>query len=334
MTIRSLALRSGATSAEDHRVVLGALLGGSAEGETLDRRSGIFHGRGTADLGGADMTATVAPFVAAVRGASATHQGTYLVASTETVEIELEDGPAEGDRVDVVGVVVRDDTYDGSGETLVEVRVVDPDSDETYLPLFEITVPQGVTAGEGGIDWPQEPGDALPQGVADQRDYTSVAGGVVRVPDTAARNRMREVADGTLAYVASGRNLYVREEGAWVTVAGPDHEERRPRVVTGLVTQVVADEPTGDYFRGGARIEFAPGTFEETPAIFLTGVSDVPGNLKEITSIHRNKDGFTIRVARTNNTPFTVSWMAVERTEETTEAVKPPPQGQARDTAE
>ncbi|WP_049569102.1 hypothetical protein [Nocardiopsis sp. SBT366] len=332
MTIRSLALRSGATSAEDHRVILGALLG-SAEGEALDRRSGLFHDRGTADLSGSDMTATIAPFVVAVRGASATHQGTYLVASTEAVEVELEDGPAEGDRVDLVGVVIRDDTYDDSGETEAEVRVVDPDSDETYLPLFEITVPQGATAGEGGIDWPREPGAALSQNIADRRDYTSVAGGVVRVPDTASRNRMEEVTDGTLAYVTSSRDLYVLEEGAWVTVAGPEHEVRRPKVVAGLVTHIVADEPAGDYFRGGALVTFEPGTFRETPAIFITGVSDVPGNLKEVTCIRRSKDGFTIRVARTNHTEFTVSWMAIERTEETIRAVKPPPQDQARDSA-
>ncbi|MBQ1080353.1 hypothetical protein [Nocardiopsis sp. B62] len=321
MTIRSLALRSGATSAEDHRVILGALLG-SAEGEALDRRSGLFHDRGTADLSGSDMTATIAPFVVAVRGASATHQGTYLVASTEAVEVELEDGPAEGDRVDLVGVVIRDDTYDDSGETEAEVRVVDPDSDETYLPLFEITVPQGATAGEGGIDWPREPGAALAQNIADRRDYTSVAGGVVRVPDTASRNRMEEVTDGTLAYVTSSRDLYVREGDAWVTVAGPEHEIRRPRIVSGLVLNVSADELVedpngGDYYRGSAAVTFKPGTFEETPAVLITGVSSVPGNLREMTSILRSKDGFTIRFARNTRTSFTVSWMAVERTEET-----------------
>ena len=198
--------------------------------------------------------------------------------------------------------------------------MVDPDSDETYLPLFEVTVPQGVTEGEGGIDWPAEPGAALPEGIADRRDYTATAGGVVRVPDTASRNRMAEVADGTLVYVTANRNLYLREEGAWTTVAGPAHEERRPKILSGLVTNVVGDEQVGGHYRARVRIEFEPGTFRQAPVILLTGVSNVPGTLVEVSSIERSRNGFTIRTARTNDTPFTVGWMAIERTEETVDA--------------
>ena len=66
MTIRSLAPRSGETSAEDHRSIHPALLGDSTESDPLGRRSGLLPNRGTADLSGSDPTATIARSVAAV----------------------------------------------------------------------------------------------------------------------------------------------------------------------------------------------------------------------------------------------------------------------------
>ncbi|MET9797893.1 hypothetical protein [Nocardiopsis alba] len=321
MPISTLALASGLTSAEDHRTVLGALLGGAAEGGPLDRRQGLFHGEGAADLGGSGMTATIAPFVAAVRGASASGQATYLVAGTEDIEVELADGPAEQDRIDVLGLVIRDSTYDGSGEQLAEVRVIDPDVDETYIPLFEITVPQGATTGEGGIEWPAEPGATLPEGIRDLRDYTAAAGGVVRVPDGAARGRMEGegVQDGTLVHVVSEGNLYIRTEGEWRTVAGPAHEERRPKTLTGLVIGIHPDTEVVDggitYLRGTAEVRFPEGAFSEAPLIFLTASTRVPGRVLEVSVSSRTAEGFTINVARRNDTMFSVFWMAVEATE-------------------
>ncbi|MGW5876719.1 hypothetical protein ACWFMI_09260 [Nocardiopsis terrae] len=326
MSIRSLALRSGQTSAEDHRLLIGSLLGGADGTWPLDRRGGLLYAPGSADLGGTVMTALVRPFAAAVAGGASPLQGTYLVVSTEDTEVVLEDGPSAGSRTDVIGVVVRDDLYDDSGEVVAEVRVVDPEADESYLPLFEVTVGQGASAGNGGIDWPADPGSSLPGNIRDLRDYTASAGGVVTVPDSAARNRLGEVRDGTLVHVGSTRDLYIRDSGQWRPVAGPSADadlDRRyeplwtPTLLSGEVyvdlTEHLEAPPlfTGDYYRGYHRVDFPAGTFTGPPSIQLTGHSEVPGTLLEVSFTDWTADGFTVVIARRTTTKTRVAWLAV-----------------------
>ncbi|MEE2041286.1 hypothetical protein Q8791_29080 [Nocardiopsis sp. CT-R113] len=213
MSVRALALASGTTGLEDHRLLIGALLGGVDSEWTLDRRPGLLGGGGNpAAVTGSGMTATVGAFAAVVPGASSPTQGPYLVVSTDPVEVPLVDGPAVGDRVDVLGVVVHDDVYDSTGAVSAEVRVIDPAVDVTTLPLHGVTVPQGASVGTGGVPWSSA--------VTDRRVYTATHGGVISVPDMAARNRLGAVRDGTLVHVFATDALYMRLPTGWTPAAG------------------------------------------------------------------------------------------------------------------
>ncbi|CAM3624228.1 hypothetical protein GCM10009799_06040 [Nocardiopsis rhodophaea] len=219
MPIRTLALTSGDTTAEDHRLLVGSLLGGIDTTWPLDRRGGLFYSMGAASLDGEGMVATIRPFTAVVSGASSPLQGPYLVVSSEDTTVLLEDGPGTGPRADLIGVVIRDGAYDDSGTALAEVRVIDPDVDESYLPLFEVTVPQGASEGTGGIPW----GSA----VQDRRVYTASSGGILTLPDLAARSRLSAVQDGTLAHVVQDGDLYIRISGRWHPIAGKQAESEQ-----------------------------------------------------------------------------------------------------------
>ncbi|WP_017588460.1 hypothetical protein [Nocardiopsis ganjiahuensis] len=326
MSVRTLALRSGETSAEDHRLLIGSLLGAADDPWPLHRRGGLMYAPGAADLSGSGMTATIRPFSAAVTGRSSPLQGSYLVVSTEDVDIRLEDGPTTGSRTDLVGVVVKDDLYDDSDEVLAEIRVIDPEEDETYLPLFEIVVSQGASTGTGGITWPAQPGSSLPGNIRDLRDYTSSAGGVVSVPNVSARNRMGDVRDGTVVYVGATRDLYIRDSGAWRPVAGPAADAAldnryeplgAPSMWSGTV-RITPEEVvensfyTKDYYRGFARVDLPEGLFSRAPRILLTAHSQVPGTLIDATYTEPSASGFTIVLARATTVTTNVSWLAVQ----------------------
>ncbi|WP_017556131.1 hypothetical protein [Nocardiopsis baichengensis] len=214
MTIRALALTSGETGLEDHRLLIGALLGATDGQWPLDRRGGIFYAPGAADLAGEGMTARIAPFAAVVPGGSSPLQGAYVVVNTDTVEVVIDDGDGDGTRTDVIGVVVNDDRFDESGNTDAAVRVIDEAVDASFIPLHAVDIPQGASAGTGGIPW----GSA----VQDMRTYTATAGGVVAVPDLAARARLDSVPEGMLVHVNSVGDLYQRNGGDWRGVVGAE----------------------------------------------------------------------------------------------------------------
>lgn len=327
MAIRALALTSGETGLEDHRLLIGALLGATDGQWPLDRRGGIFYSPGAADLTGDGMTARIGPFAAVVPGGSSPLQGAYLVVNTETVEVVLGDGDGTGTRTDVIGVVVNDDLYDESGATAAAVRVVDQAVDTSFIPLYAVDVPQGASAGTGGIPW----GSA----VQDMRPYTAASGGVVTVPDLSARGRLEAVGEGTLVHVVDRGDLYQfrrQNEGGtdWVPAVGPDAVSRlesrfderyepigRPKMLTGRVYITPVDEENGriyaDYYlRGTERVTFPSGYFTSTPIVFLTARSSVPGVAMEVSYTDAGADGFTACLARYTDTATVVDWMAIE----------------------
>lgn len=212
MVVRALALDSGVTGLEDHRLLVGALLGGVESAWSLDRRPGLLGGAGDpAAISGTGMVATVNPFAAVIPGGSSPTQGPYLVVATDTAEVALPDGDPSAPRTDTIGIVVRDDVYDLLGSVSVEVRVITGE-DETALPLWDVTVPQGASAGDGGIPWSSA--------VTDRRTYTAAHGGVIPVPDMASRNRLTAVRDGTLCHVHATDGLYMRVPTGWTPAAG------------------------------------------------------------------------------------------------------------------
>lgn len=165
MTVRASWLTEIGQTREDTRVTLSGLLtpnGLVAENIPLKARGGIVPGGFalTGTTGG--MTFTIGTGRAFLQGGR-TGQGTYPVAVTEPETLTVTDGDAQYARIDLVELVVRDDVYDGTGATEAVVRLVKgtpaatpvaPNTpDGSALPLYQISVPAGASAGSGGLAW-------------------------------------------------------------------------------------------------------------------------------------------------------------------------------------
>ncbi|WP_433382821.1 hypothetical protein [Streptosporangium sp. CA-115845] len=162
MTIRTLALASGATSVQDHRLTLGAFMGPGAS--VLERRAGLYYYPGAADLVGVSaLQATVSPFVAVVDGTSNALQGQVVVVVDAAETLTFAAGEAAVARTDRVVLQVRDTTYDASGFTDAQVVIVKGNTTtgaaspvpSSSLLLWEVVVPIGaaaITFGTARVD--------------------------------------------------------------------------------------------------------------------------------------------------------------------------------------
>ncbi|WP_207227922.1 hypothetical protein [Streptomyces sp. SCA2-2] len=95
-------------------------------------------------------------------------------------------------------------------------------------------------------------------------------------------------------------------------------ERLRAGLLTGTVSITPAESVsatgslfTGTYLRGTATVSFPVGTFTETPRIFLTGRSSVPGVLLEVNYTDQSENGMTVVIARQTSTLTVVDWLAV-----------------------
>lgn len=148
MTIRTLALDSGVTSIQDHRLALGAFMAPGAS--VLERRGGLYCYPGAADLvSAAALQATVSPFLAVVDGTSNSLQGQVVVVVDTAVTLTFSAGEPSVARTDRVVLQIRDTTYDASGSTDARVLVLKGNTSTgaaTTLPassllLWEVVVP-------------------------------------------------------------------------------------------------------------------------------------------------------------------------------------------------
>ncbi|MEU3102922.1 hypothetical protein [Streptomyces griseoflavus] len=107
-------------------------------------------------------------------------QGAYPVAVDAPEVVAFTDGDALFDRIDTVVLRVYDGLFDTDGKTLAAIEVVvgtasenpvGPSVGTAALPLWNVTVPAGASAGVGGIDW----NSAL----FDRRKHTVAVGGIV-----------------------------------------------------------------------------------------------------------------------------------------------------------
>lgn len=153
MTIRTLALASGVTSIQDHRLALGAFMAPGAS--VLDRRQGMYYYPGSADLVGVSaLQATVSPFTAVADGTSNSLQGQYLVVADANVTLTFSGGEPSVARVDRVILQIRDTAFDSSGSTDARVLILKGNTTTgaaTTLPassllLWEVTVPIGASS--------------------------------------------------------------------------------------------------------------------------------------------------------------------------------------------
>lgn len=124
MTVRNAPswLQNGSHSAEDDRLLLTALLGGSLN-QTIP--SGII---GAADLkvtqtGTASMNLNVASGAALINGTETTTQGVYNVVNDASLAVTISTANATNPRIDLVVAQVLDDQYSGASH-LAQIVVV------------------------------------------------------------------------------------------------------------------------------------------------------------------------------------------------------------------
>lgn len=180
MTVRAAWLLPGGTTQgqtrEDTRL---APVGTWSPESEIRTRPGVVPGGdpfAASDAGA--MSLQVGVGRAVVQGTTA--QGAYPVAVDAPEVLTFTDGDALFDRIDTVIVRVYDGLFDVHGQTIAVVEIVPgtaaatpsaPTLDPACLPLWDVRVPAGASAGVGGIGW----GSAL----TDRRAYTVAVGGIV-----------------------------------------------------------------------------------------------------------------------------------------------------------
>ncbi|WP_416977636.1 hypothetical protein [Streptomyces sp. T028] len=165
MTVRAAWLTETGQTREDTRLTLSGLLtvnANAAENIPLKARGGIVPGGFALSGATGGMTCTVGTGRAFVQGGRI-NQGAYPVAVTEPETLTVPDGDAQYGRIDLVELVVQDGVYDGTARTEAKVRLVEgtpaatpvaPSTpDGSALPLYQVKVPAGTSAGTGGVPW-------------------------------------------------------------------------------------------------------------------------------------------------------------------------------------
>lgn len=159
------------------------------------------------------MTVTVAPFTAWVDGTVSDLQGGYTFVSDATETLTVAAGHASLPRTDVVIAEVRDTIHDGSGSTDARVRLLQgtpgggvPALPVNTLPLRNVVVPAGASAGTGGL--------AAGALSTDRRVYTTGLGGVLTVASQGERDAL-PATNGLVVYRKDLDAFEGRRSGGW-----------------------------------------------------------------------------------------------------------------------
>ncbi|MEU6623567.1 hypothetical protein ABZ926_22730 [Streptomyces litmocidini] len=111
-------------------------------------------------FGSAAMTATVSEGRAVIQGEIS--QGAYPVTLPTSETVTFAPGNAQYNRIDLLVLRIYDNLYDGQQRNEAVVEVIQgqanqdpqpPAAPPRCLPLYEVTVPAGASAGNGGIPW-------------------------------------------------------------------------------------------------------------------------------------------------------------------------------------
>lgn len=209
------ALRLANSQDTSTRMRFGDMLALAAAGP-LQARNGLRpDGGGEVSVVAGSMTVQVTPFMAWVQGTSTTAQAGYPFVLDSTLTLTLSAGDPASDRVDTIVARVQDDAYDSSGATVATVAVVEgvpgagaPALPATCIPLRDVTVPAGVSAGTGGL--------VAGNLGADRRTYVTGLGGVTAVSSTADRDSLPAQA-GTVVYRKDTDTLQAYNGTSWDT---------------------------------------------------------------------------------------------------------------------
>ena len=184
MNLRSSWVATTGQTREDTRLTQ---MGATTPVNPIQVRSGVLPGTydGQYRLGGfwlsgdsGAMSATVHEGRAVIEAGSG--QGAYPVTLPEQLKLTFADGDASYDRIDVVVLHVYDDLYDKSGFNKVAVEIIQgtaaptpaaPPLPQICLPIYQVTVRHGASAGTGGIHWDTD--------LTDLRTTTVAIGGIL-----------------------------------------------------------------------------------------------------------------------------------------------------------
>ncbi|MFE1770263.1 hypothetical protein [Streptomyces sp. NPDC059008] len=176
MTVRAAWLLPEGQTREDTRLAPVTPMAPESE---LRSRGGVIAGGDPLKATGAGlMQLRIGTGRAIVQGTDA--QGAYPIAVTSPETLTVADGDPQHSRIDSVMLRIYDGLYDTSETTTATVEIVQgaaattpvaPPLPPASLRLWDVTVPAGVSAGVGGLDW----SNAL----ADRRRYTTALGGII-----------------------------------------------------------------------------------------------------------------------------------------------------------
>ncbi|MGW4854704.1 hypothetical protein ACWEPZ_26105 [Streptomyces sp. NPDC004288] len=142
----------GATTMVNPVQVRSGILAGSYDGK--NRMAGFWMDKASA------MTATVSEGRAVIQGDIS--QGVYPVALPSSEQVTFAAGDAQYGRIDLVVLKVYDSLYEGGTRNEAKIEIIQgapgqapkpPTAPARSLPLYEVTVPAGASAGNGGIPW-------------------------------------------------------------------------------------------------------------------------------------------------------------------------------------
>ncbi|MFF8607630.1 hypothetical protein ACF06X_16975 [Streptomyces sp. NPDC015346] len=142
----------GATTPANPVQVRSGILPGSYDGQY--RLSGFWM------FGSAAMSATVSEGRAVIQGDIS--QGMYPVTLPTSETITFGAGNAQFNRIDLVVLKIYDNVYDATQRNEAKIEIIqgkaEPDPKAPLAPprslaLYEVTVPAGASAGNGGIPW-------------------------------------------------------------------------------------------------------------------------------------------------------------------------------------
>ncbi|UWM52066.1 hypothetical protein N0X72_25310 [Streptomyces carpaticus] len=182
MTVRAAWLLPQGQTREDTRL---APVGTMTPDGALGTRPGVIPGGDAlAAEGVGPMDVQLSTGRAVVQGTVV--QGAYPVAVSSPETLTLTDGDQQHARIDTLVIRAYDGLYDTDGQTLAAVEImpgtpeptpVAPTLPPAVIPLWDIRVPAGASAGTGGIPWASA--------LTDRRRWTVAAGGIVpRQSDT------------------------------------------------------------------------------------------------------------------------------------------------------
>ncbi|MFJ5828776.1 hypothetical protein [Streptomyces sp. NPDC093089] len=144
--------QTGATTMTDPVKVRSGILPGSYDGQY--RLSGFWT------FGSAAMSATVSEGRAVIQGEVS--QGAFPVTLPASEVVTFAPGNAQYRRIDLLVLRIHDKLYDGGERTEATLEIIQgaPEQDPKVplipprcLPLYEVLVPAGASAGNGGIPW-------------------------------------------------------------------------------------------------------------------------------------------------------------------------------------